>query len=39
MPQRTLTIFDDKIDAQTNTGNKYEARQMSDGERVTVCAR
>jgi hypothetical protein len=36
MPQRTLTIFDDKIDAQTNTGKKYEARQMSDGERVTV---
>lgn len=36
MPQRTLTIFDDRIDAQTNTGNKYEARYMSDGERVTV---
>jgi hypothetical protein len=36
MPQRTLTIFDDKIDAQTDTGKKYEARQMSDGERVTV---
>jgi hypothetical protein len=36
MPQRTVTIFDDKIDAQTATGKKYEARQMSDGERVTV---
>jgi ABC-type dipeptide/oligopeptide/nickel transport system ATPase subunit len=36
MPQRTLTIFDDKIDAQTSTGSKYEARHMSDGERVTV---
>ena len=36
MPQRTLTIFDDKINAETNTGRKYEARQMSDGERVTV---
>lgn len=36
MPQRTLTIFDDKIDAQTPAGKKYEARQMSDGERVTV---
>jgi hypothetical protein len=36
MPQRTLTIFDDKIDAKTNTGKKYEGRHMSDGERVTV---
>jgi len=36
MPQRTLTIFDDKIDAQTNSGSSYEARKMSDGERVTV---
>jgi energy-coupling factor transporter ATP-binding protein EcfA2 len=36
MPQRTLTIFDDKIDAHTPSGKKYEARQMSDGERVTV---
>jgi ABC-type cobalamin/Fe3+-siderophores transport system ATPase subunit len=36
MPQRTLKIFDDKIDAQTNSGSKYEARHMSDGERVTV---
>jgi ABC-type dipeptide/oligopeptide/nickel transport system ATPase subunit len=36
MPQRTLNILDDKIDAQTTTGQKYEARQMSDGERVTL---
>jgi hypothetical protein len=36
MPQRKLTIFDDKIDAQTPEGKTYEARQMSDGERVTV---
>lgn len=36
MPQRTLTIHDDKIDAQSPEGKKYEARQMSDGERVTV---
>jgi Protein of unknown function (DUF4435)/AAA domain, putative AbiEii toxin, Type IV TA system len=36
MPQRTLTIFDDKIEAQTTSGQKYEAREMSDGERVTV---
>jgi hypothetical protein len=36
MPQRTLTIFDDKVEAQTNTGTKYQAQQMSDGERVTV---
>lgn len=36
MPQRKLTIFDDKIDAQTSAGSKYEARHMSDGERVTV---
>ena len=36
MPQRTLTIFDDKIEAKTNDGSKYEARHMSDGERVTV---
>lgn len=36
MPQRTLMIYDDKIDAQTNTGSKYEARHMSDGERVSV---
>ena len=36
MPQRTLTILDDKIDAWATTGTKYEARQMSDGERVAV---
>jgi ABC-type dipeptide/oligopeptide/nickel transport system ATPase subunit len=36
MPQRSLKICDDKIDANTNSGNKYEARHMSDGERVTV---
>jgi hypothetical protein len=36
MPQRTLTIFDDKIDAQTPEGKKYEARQMSDGEKVSL---
>ena len=36
MPQRTLNIFDDKIDAQTPSGSKYEARQMSDWGRVTV---
>ena len=36
MPQRTLTIYDDKIDAHTPSGKKYEARQMSDSKRVTV---
>lgn len=36
MPQRILTILDDRIDAQANGGSKYEARHMSDGERVTV---
>jgi hypothetical protein len=36
MPQRTLTIFDDKVDAQTPEGKKYEARQMSDGEKVSL---
>lgn len=36
MPQRTLTILDDRINAQTNSGGEYAARQMSDGERVTV---
>ena len=36
MPQRTLTILDGKIEAKTNSGSKYEARHMSDGERVTI---
>lgn len=36
MPQRALTIFDDKIEASTIDGNKYAARHMSDGERVAV---
>lgn len=36
MPQRKLTIYDHKIEAQTITGSKYEPRYMSDGERVTA---
>jgi Protein of unknown function (DUF4435)/AAA domain, putative AbiEii toxin, Type IV TA system len=36
MPQRALTIFDGRIEANTNNGSKYEARHMSDGERVSV---
>lgn len=36
MPQRTLTIFDDKIEANASHGSRYAARDMSDGERVTV---
>jgi hypothetical protein len=36
MPQRTLKVYDGKIEAWTLTGSKYEAGHMSDGERVTV---
>src|SRR5581483_1567785 len=36
MPQRMLMIYDDKVEARTSTGSKYEPRHMSDGERVTV---
>jgi hypothetical protein len=36
MPQRALTIFDDRIEAKTPGGGTYQARHMSDGERVAV---
>lgn len=36
MPQRTLAILDDKIEATVNNGGTYAARDMSDGERVAL---
>ncbi len=36
MPQRVLEIGDDRISAKTAAGASYEARYMSDGERVAV---
>jgi len=36
MPQRELTVYDDKIEAKTPDGKSYEGRHMSDGERVSV---
>jgi AAA domain, putative AbiEii toxin, Type IV TA system len=35
MPQRTLSLHNNRVRAATN-GRNYEARQMSDGERVTL---
>lgn len=36
MPQRSMVISDNRIDAKTPSGASYEARQMSDGERVAL---
>lgn len=36
MPQRVLNISDDKINASTPNGTNYEARKLSDGERVSA---
>jgi hypothetical protein len=36
MPHRDLRISDDRVHAAVGTGQAYEARHMSDGERVTI---
>jgi hypothetical protein len=36
MPQRELTIFDDRLETKSPGGTSYQARHMSDGERVAV---
>lgn len=36
MPHRTLTIMDDRLQASTIEGPRYDAKHMSDGERVVI---
>jgi hypothetical protein len=36
MPQTKVNILDDKIEAETLKGARYDARHMSDGERVAL---
>jgi hypothetical protein len=36
MPQRALTILDDRLQASTVGGHQYDAKHMSDGERVVI---
>lgn len=36
MPQRVLTILDDRVKATASGGDPYDGKQMSDGERVAI---